>query len=537
VIPTETGLETSDRLQDLIDEVFAMTGDRPIIRINAGTYRLNGISMKSNVHIRLDKDVVIKVVLGARGSNIFETGNNRVENFSIFSDNGSFTIDFTELDVSNRVRAFFVTDIENFKIANINILDNNTFFSSLAFFSTGNSIPSVRDVIQGLADGTITTRPIMIEDPSDPIRPPMRGIIENIVGTGANYGFGTIQVQGGQNLLFRNIESTGGVALRLETGANFWQILGDLTPILDEIYGFNITGINGQSPLTLSPHTLKHNKVVLEKITAISCEYGAGLERGFVSQNTSGRPQQNNPILGLTPGNFANATISNVTATFGQNAQLRPTRLRYIPCNLRVLRNLADTEGVSNVNNPDGQSFRGPSLFPISNEASEPGPGGYIVTINNLTFSGYGSNTPADGMLIDGTNDFEICDEVISGLNFFVPRRDRNTPNDLNNEFCNRTDADGNCNRLGRTGPPILSIGTIAGEREKDKLSIYPNPTSNFLEIESKGEIKLQIYNSLGALVRTKNFIDRTTVNVQGLGVGLFFVRINNNGIYKVLFK
>jgi len=47
----------------------------------------------------------------------------------------------------------------------------------------------------------------------------------------------------------------------------------------------------------------------------------------------------------------------------------------------------------------------------------------------------------------------------------------------------------------------------------------------------------LQIYNSLGALVRTKNFIDRTTVNVQGLGVGLFFVRINNNGIYKVLFE
>jgi len=461
-IASETGMQTSRRLQNLIDEVSELRGTRPVIRINSGTYRLNGIEMKSNVHIRVNRNVIIKVVLGSRNSNIFETADNAVRNFSITGVNGRFTFDLRELEASKRVRAFAFTDIRNFKISNIRILDSNTIFSSLAFLLTGNSIPSVENVIDGLRNGSITRKPVLVEDPSNPIRVPTKGIIENITATNANYGYGSIQVQAGQNLLFRNIETTGGVGLRLETGINRMQILENLVPPLNEIYGVDLTATNGQAAVTLSPHTLKHRKIVLKDITATSCEYGVALERGFVSSNATGRPQQNNPILALTPGRFSNATITNITVTFGQNAQLRSTRLRYIPCELRVARNSANTRGIRKLPANSGASFRGPSLIPVSNEASHRGPGGYIVTFNNLTFSGYSSTIASDGTLTGGESDFEICDEEVSGINFFVPRRDRITPNPLNGEFCAVTNADGTCRRLGRNAPAnqLIANGT-----------------------------------------------------------------------------
>jgi len=451
---SETGMQTSRRLQNLIDEVSELRGARPIIRINRGTYRLNSVQMKSNVHIRVNRNVVIKVVRGSRNSNIFETRGNEVQNFSMRGINGRFTFDLRELNASNRVRAFAFTNIENFRISDITILDSNTIFSSLAFLLTGNSIPSVQDVIDGLSNGSIRRKPVLVEDPSQPIRVPTRGLIENITATNANYGYGSIQVQAGQNLLFRNIETTGGVGLRLETGINKMQILENLVPPLDEIYGVDLAATNGQAAITLSPHTLKHRKIVLRNITATSCEYGIGLERGFVSNNTTGRPQQNNPILALTPGRFSNATVTNITATFGQNAQLRGTRLRYIPCELRVARNSADTRGVRRLGTNAGADFRGPALIPVSNEASRGGPGGYRVTFNDLSFSGYSSAIASNGTLTGGESDFEICDEEVPGINFFIPGRDRNTPNDLNGEFCARTNADGECSRLGRSNTP-----------------------------------------------------------------------------------
>jgi len=461
-IASETGMQTSRRLQNLINEVSGLRGARPIIRINRGTYRLNGIQMKSNVHIRVNRNAIIKIVLGSRNSNIFETvGNTRVVNFSVVGVNGRFRFDFRELDVSNRVRAFSFTDIENFRIANLRILDNNTIFSSLAFFARGSSIPSVDDVIEGLENGSITSRPRLRENPADPIRSPSKGIIENIRQTGSNYGYGAIQVQSADNMLFRNISSTGGVSLRLETGVNFLQILGSLAPTLDEIYGTGITAINGQAALLLSPHTLEHGKVVVENITANSCEFGVAIERGFVSQSPN-RPGQNSPVLGLTAGNFANTTIRNITATFGQMAQLRGARLRFIPCQLRVPRNNANTVGVATVLSADEESFAGPALVPIENAAgSSGGVGGYSVRIRNLNFSGYPSNIPSNGIAFED-QDFEICDEVVPGSNPFINSRIRNTPNPLNGEFCAVTNADGTCRRLGRNAPAnqLIANGT-----------------------------------------------------------------------------
>jgi len=457
-IALETGDQTSLRLQDVINLISSTPGDAPVLRINSGTYEIGDILMKSNVHIRIDSDVVLKPKTDTRS--IFTTEDNDfIENFSVSGVGGSFLVDLSEASFEDRIRVFTFRNIRNFRISDIEISDNFTRFSSLGFFPSGNSIPSIEDVIDGLRNGSITTKPVLVEDPNHPIRAPRQGIVENIKVTNAHYGFGLTQVQSGQNLLFRNLDAIGGVTLRLETGANFIQILEDLTPKLNEIYAYSIKATNGRTAVNFSPHTLDHDKIVVEKVTAVSCESAVGFSRGFVS-NSSNRPEQNNPILGLTPGTFSNITVSDITATFGQNAQIKRRDFRFIPCEFRIPRNSANTEGISALINPDQESYTAPSLIPVFNTAGSDltRPGSYNPIINNLRFSGYSCKIQPNGISYDAI-DFEVCDEVIPGLNIFIPSRFRNTPNELNCEFCDESNAAGECTSLDRNSCPNVLDG------------------------------------------------------------------------------
>lgn len=47
---------------------------------------------------------------------------------------------------------------------------------------------------------------------------PSYGSIVNVTSTGGMWGYGTTQVQSAENMQFENIDGTGGVTLRLETG-------------------------------------------------------------------------------------------------------------------------------------------------------------------------------------------------------------------------------------------------------------------------------------------------------------------------------
>ena len=60
--------------------------------------------------------------------------------------------------------------------------------------------------------------------------------------------------------------------------------------------------------------------------------------------------------------------------------------------------------------------------------------------------------------------------------------------------------------------------------------SIYPNPSSDFLNIVSQQQLaSVEVYNSLGQLILT-NQISRDTDNpkieVKGLTVGLYFIKM-----------
>jgi hypothetical protein len=74
-------------------------------------------------------------------------------------------------------------------------------------------------------------------------------------------------------------------------------------------------------------------------------------------------------------------------------------------------------------------------------------------------------------------------------------------------------------------------------EEEANQPLIYPNPTSNFLNVIMKdggNKNQVQVTNTIGQEVFSKQFNEGAfSVDMEGFNNGLYFVRITNeNGSY-----
>ncbi|MGA9637876.1 hypothetical protein, partial [Flavobacterium sp.] len=147
----------------------------------------------------------------------------------------------------------------------------------------------------------------------------------------------------------------GGATLRLETGAIGKAYLTDKLIKIDQVYGKNIVCKNGQAAITLSPHTIINGKVFVDDLTAISCEAGAIIASGFLSEKKGQKDENGAMIEGYELGVFdPSSVISNLKVVYGTTAQLRGSRRGFVPCNQR---NLVNPEY-----NTDGESYQGPTV-------------------------------------------------------------------------------------------------------------------------------------------------------------------------------
>ena len=64
---------------------------------------------------------------------------------------------------------------------------------------------------------------------------------------------------------------------------------------------------------------------------------------------------------------------------------------------------------------------------------------------------------------------------------------------------------------------------------EVSELNIYPNPTSGLLQVNCKGKSVINIYNSLGYLMYSKESEGQTEVNLMGQSSGIYLIEIINN--------
>ena len=309
--------------------------------VPAGTYILGEVNLKSDIHLVFQKGVVLKPAPDT--SRMFGIGfkTEQLKNVSFRCPEGRVTVDLQALPHEYRYSPFMISNVRNFMLSDINFLDNYTVFSCLRF------------VMTRLADG-----PHYAEN----------GVIRNInLVSGGHIGYGTVQTQFGRNLYFENISGTGGVTLRMESGAG-----GDIAPLTGTIFDITARDIvctNGNAAVMISPHARINGSVYVDGVTGVSCASAVRVDQG----DTRNGPQ---------PGRYADdCVVRHVTAYYGTTAQIKQGRQHYIPVALRSL--------LSRKRDIGGKSWIGPACAAVIDTARESTDGRFVVRFEQVQQHGF----------------------------------------------------------------------------------------------------------------------------------------------------
>ena len=361
----------SETLQKAIDDVAAAGGGRLVMP--RGTYRFAGIYLKSNVHLLIEEDTVIKpdwpegqkVVVflldTQRPSNRKAARQHEreyIRNVSIRGLGGRFIVDYSDRKrkEGEGCRAVLCRMVKNFLIADLDVNDNFTVYCGITLTPTRSKTKDVSDwEVTRATDGTIRNCRIFNASP----------------------GYGLVQLHGAQSVHFENLYAKGGVALRLETGA-----LGGHTAVFD-VTGKNIYCEDGRCAVMLGPHSAVNGFVHIDGVTSKSCTYAVQIGMAGVKKTELAR----NPAA--KPGRFADgSSIRNIHAIFGTNAQIKSHAILEVPEAYYDDLRLRD----------DPKFFDGPSIGAVKNSTE----GAYHVIVENVTLEGFQYNkdkeilTPAD---------------------------------------------------------------------------------------------------------------------------------------------
>ncbi|MCG9793701.1 glycoside hydrolase family protein [Flavobacterium algicola] len=338
---------STTKLQKSIDEV-AKNGGGTIV-LPKGNYLLSPVALKSDVHIKIDKDAVIRFVKEGKTSTVFlfgEKNEGTVKNVSVTcsDDKKKYTVDFE--NSGDDPALFQLGNVENFLISGFEVKDNFTKFSSIR---------------------------LGISEYNGEYFYPTNGVVKNCSTINSHYGYGLVQSQAGRNLLFKDLSGIGGATLRLETGAklvNDLQIGGN-----HDIVVRNISCKNGNSVVMLSPHAMKNGKVDIDGVYGESCGFTLRIENGFIATKY-------NVDDNIKVGGFENVVAKNIKAVYGVESQLKSKHFKFMPCELVSQLHLAP----ENMNRPaiaDMPIYLGPSIGAVVDTDN------YPTTISNVEAIGF----------------------------------------------------------------------------------------------------------------------------------------------------
>ena len=306
------------------------------IHIRKGLYYLIDILLKSNIHLKIDKEVVLQPYFSPNSkkvsSTIFEVGKQfKVENVAITNadeDNEDKSTWFSAVFPKGDYRMKIITacNVRNFKFSGFKIKDSYTPFSSIAL-----NLPDSKDRNE-VATG---------------------GIVKDILLVDSHVGYGVIQIQAAKTVLCKNLEGIGGVTMRVETGSGETGTANIMT--VDDIVGRNIKVKNGDAALNLSPHRVNQGRVDAEGIFAVNSSFAVQIAAGFKDKKLGGVDNM---------GTFDhNSYIGNIKATGGIGAQVKAKDFMYFNCD-------EQKEMIAKKQNPDNESTPGRSIGVIRTNAT-----------------------------------------------------------------------------------------------------------------------------------------------------------------------
>ncbi len=294
--------DQSAKLQKAIDAVAKAGGGKLIIP--KGTYCFVDVYMKSNVHILVSKDAVLKPYWGDKDKVAmlyFSVDEKRItkdpsaprfiENCSLRGLDGEYTVEYSDVDIKAArwgIRFIIAGNVKNFYIADFIAKDNFTTYCAATF------VPSK---IKGSLDWEVNR--------------PTQGEMRNCSIYDAHPGYGLVQLHGSRDVYFEDLYAQGGVTLRLETGAN--------TPYIGvyDIKARNIVSENGRSALMMGPHIAQNGTVTVDGLKSISSSFALTVGKGFVVGKHTNDPD-------AKVGRFSDdCAIHNIEAIYGTHAQVK----------------------------------------------------------------------------------------------------------------------------------------------------------------------------------------------------------------------
>ena len=343
--------DASPILQQAIDEVSAAGGGE--VYIPEGKYRFREIKLKSNVKLRVDHNAIIyphytsdnsKFTLFALGMEKNRDKSSKViANVEISGVGGRFKIVLSKQTNAKAINVFGVRAVKNFILQNIHVEDVMTQQPIITLSPT-----EVTSMFEG-------------ED----IIAPTTGFINCISVNNCHYGYGVVQAQSAIDCRFEKLSGIGGVTLRFETGSvdmNDRQRGG-----LEKVSGKYIYCENGNASAMIAPHSMHNGEVIIENVESKSCGFAVRIDAGYVSDKQT--------VDGLTIGTFKSATVRDVVACYGVDAQVKKKHMYLLPAELYkpaydALKNDAIVSPAS-------------SVAPILNDAN------YPVKIEGVDTKGY----------------------------------------------------------------------------------------------------------------------------------------------------
>jgi len=425
------------------------------------TIFLRDIEMQNKVLIKVNPDITIEPYENGARQNIiiFGFGDQAppISNTGLTSQSGSFKFNLSG-GPDKRVKCVEIKRCTNFLVSNFTVTDDNTVFSNVELNIVDASRPNRRNGVDF----------------------PYKGLIKNITSTGNHVGYGVVQIRAGKRILFKNLNGTGGITLRIESG--FKRQLGNVTATIDGVVGRDITVIEGQSALSMSPHRCNQGEVDVRDITSINATYGVEIASGF--KDAKGGVDN--------AGIFNSASIVrgvNYSSTTRNLGQVKQKDFKFYPCS--IAGGLQARFDNPSTINPDKESVSAPSLS-IVKDASSIGNG----TSRNCIG---GSNSGCYNIDLE----IPISDRLLSKRGDVVK-----------------------CGLNERLRMATLNIKDEV-EKEETLYNITPNPVSNFIEVNAPEGSLISIYDISGKLkITTKN----KQINISQLTSAIYLLVINSAG-------
>ncbi|WP_303317256.1 T9SS type A sorting domain-containing protein [Flavivirga abyssicola] len=429
------------------------------------TFYLERVNILSNVHLKIDPSITIESVTNS--TMIFRIGE------SAFAENVALTnIDENSNDRSKafKVRLRAAVNTKEF-VVKVGHVTN--------FKISGIDITDNYTKIAGIGMSTQAQS-------SDKNKIPRNGVVKNLRIRNAHVGYGLIQAQASKNVYFRNLNGKGGITLRLESGDD--PLLKTTGSSIDRVFGRNIVVTNGDAAVNLSPHRSNQGSVDVKGIKAFGSTWAVQCSAGFIGREGTSNGAQDNK------GTFSSVKLS-ISKIVGKanTAQIKSKDFKYFKCDTgqRDGYVAAFTDEVKRTYS----SVRGESIGGGRTTASTGCTGGANngCYATSITFPASSNITGTFQWSGSGTygNTVPSCS---SSSKITSSKETSNTDFDTETE----------------TG---------------DNFSIYPNPTSGIVNINTEKGSGINIYNSMGSIVKTiKNTGKSNAINVNNLARGLYIV-------------